>query len=369
MSIALYALLAFGILIFFHELGHFIMAKMSGVKVLKFALGFGPRIIGKKIGETEYNICVVPLGGYVKLLGEDSEDRIDEKDLDRSFSQKSVFHRIGIVIAGPAFNFFLAIVIVWFLLIGEVPYRSTETNEVIKDYPAHLAGLQKGDRIVSIDGKEIYRWRDMAHIIATSEGRPLEIEYLRANQRHSTVIHPKAEKVSTQFGDEIEIFRIGITSTKKVSIERFGLIRAFEESVVWTWEKISFTMLGLSKLFQGKISYKTLGSPIVIGKMAGDQAKLGASNYFFFIAFISIILAIMNLLPIPILDGGHLLFFLIEIVMGRPVNDKVRGVANYIGIIILGCVMAVAVYNDINRFVPKGENPKTEAPAPLEKKR
>lgn len=368
MLIVFYAVLAFGILIFFHEFGHFLIAKASGVRVLKLALGFGPRIMGKKIGETEYHICAIPLGGYVKMLGEDPEERIDERDIDRSFSHKSVHHRMGIVIAGPAFNCFLSIVIVWFLLIGEVPYRSTETDEIIKDYPAHSAGLQKGDRIISINGKEVYRWRDMARIIATSEGEALEVEYLRNHQRHVTLIHPKAETVLTQFGDEVEVYRIGITSTQEVFTEKFGPWKAWVESVVWTWDKIVLTITGLIKLVQGKISFKTLGSPILIGKMAGDQAKLGASNYFFFIAFISVILAVMNMLPIPILDGGHLLFFLIELAIGKPVDIKVRGVANYIGIIILASIMALAIYNDINRFVPKGETPGAEAPAPLKKR-
>jgi regulator of sigma E protease len=369
MFILFYAILAFGILIFFHEFGHFLIAKASGVKVLKLALGFGPRILGKRIGETEYTLCAFPIGGYVKLLGEDPDEAIDESELDRSFSTKSVFHRMGIVIAGPAFNVFLAIVIVWFILIGEVPYRSTESDEVIKDYPAHLAGLKQGDRIVSINGKEVYRWRDMARIIATSEGKALDVEFLRGDRRLATVIHPRAEMVSTKFGDEIEIYRIGITSTQKVFTEKFGPWKSLVESTEWAWEKITLTITGLIKLVQGKISLKTLGSPILIGKMAGDQAKLGASNYFFFIAFISIILAIMNLLPIPILDGGHLFFFFIELVIGKPVDIKVRGVANYVGIILLGCIMALAIYNDINRFVPKNDKPKTEAPTPLEEKK
>jgi regulator of sigma E protease len=364
MSILFYAIVAFGILIFFHELGHFIIAKATGVKVLKLALGFGPKIIGRKIGETEYNLCAIPLGGYCKLLGEDPEEIVDERDEERSFNNKSIACKIGIVTAGPAFNIFLAIAIVWFIFLGKNPYIKTEIDEVLEGYPAHEAGLQKGDMIVSINDKEVHRWNDLAKMVATSEGKTLNIEYIRNGKRFKTKIVPRAESMKTEFGDEVEVYRIGVTSTKEVLIESFGPFKALRESILWTWDKISFTVSGLIKIVQGKISIKTLGSPILIGKMAGDQAKLGPSNYFFFIALISVILAIMNLLPIPVLDGGHILFFLIEAFVGKPIGIKVRGIANYIGIFILGCIMALAVYNDINRFMSKEGPPKVEAPAP-----
>ena len=341
-----------GVLIFVHEFGHFLLAKLMGVGVKKFSLGFGPRIVGKKIGMTEYLISAIPLGGYVKMVGESPEKELDESLLPLSFSHKSLFKRSLIVLAGPAFNLLLSVVIFFvFFQVSGLPIMKPEVGEVQEGMPAHEAGIRTGDRVLSIDGKPVARWEDLADLIKQSSGGPLRIEILRDNSTLLVKVVPKLVSSKNLFGEPVEKYVIGITASGAVTIERLNPFQSAAQGVLQTWQIGKLTVLAIGKIIAGTISAKTLGGPIMIAQLAGQQAEAGIINLIFFIALLSVNLGIINLLPIPVLDGGHLMFFLIEAVSRRPINLKMREVAQQVGIFILVLLMIFVFYNDIVRIL------------------
>ncbi len=340
-----------GVLIFFHELGHFLVARLFGVGVEKFSLGFGPKLIGKKIGRTNYILSAIPLGGYVKMVGEDPRADIDPADIPVSFTHKHVFKRILIVAAGPFFNFVLAIIIFFgiFQISGAFLLKSS-IGEVKEDSPASRAGLQKDDLIISIDGSAIESWEEMARVIAGSKGRRIALSVRRGESIVAADITPELVTTKNLFGDDIERYVIGITASGDVFSKDLTLFQAFSESIIQTYNISKLVVISVVKLIQGKISVKTLGGPIMIAEMAGQQAKQGAANFVFFIALLSVNLGILNILPIPVLDGGHLVFFFIEAVTGHPVSIRIREIAQQAGIFILILLMVFVFYNDITRI-------------------
>jgi regulator of sigma E protease len=339
-----------GVLIFFHELGHFFFARLLGVGVEKFSLGFGPRLFGKKIGITDYRISAIPLGGYVKMIGEEPDAEIDPADLPLSFTHKHVFKRIMIVAAGPLFNFFLAILIffVLFQISGTYILKSS-VGLVDPGSPADRGGLKKGDLIVAIDRSAVANWDDMARIISESQGRTLSIEVRRKDDVAMLRVTPEIKAVKNLFGEDLERYRIGIAASGDADHKALNPFQALAESTVQTYKITELTILSIAKLIQGVLPAKTLGGPIMIAQMAGQQAKEGVANLIFLIAVISVNLAILNFLPIPVLDGGHLLFFFIEAVKGSPVNTKIREIAQQAGIFVLVLLMILVFYNDITR--------------------
>lgn len=340
-----------GVLIFFHELGHFLIARLFGVGVEKFSLGFGPRIFGKKIGITDYRISAIPLGGYVKMIGEDPEAEIDPEKVSFSFTHKHVFKRILIVAAGPLFNLLLAVVIFFaiFLISGIFILKPT-VGEVKEGSPAYDAGLSKDDRIVAINDLPVESWEDMAGIIAESDGNSLEVAVKRGERRIIFHVKPERSTIQNIFGEEVERYVIGISASGDIFSKHLNPFQALKESVVQTYRITELTVVSIVKLIQGKISTKTVGGPIMIAELAGKQAKEGAANLVFFIALLSINLGVLNFLPIPVLDGGHLLFFFVELVVGRPINRRMREIAQQVGIVILILLMLYVFYNDIARL-------------------
>ncbi|MBW2606959.1 MAG: RIP metalloprotease RseP [Deltaproteobacteria bacterium] len=343
-------IIVLGILIFFHELGHFLVARLFGVGVEKFSLGFGPRVFGKKIGITDYRVSAIPLGGYVKMVGEEPDTQIDPKDIPISFTHKHVFKRILIVAAGPFFNFLLAAVIffVMFQIYG-IFILKPSIGSVLDGKPAQKAGLMKGDMIVAIDGTRVEQWEDMANLIALSDGRQIEVTVRRGESEFDVPIVPEL-KIDKIFGAEIKSYIIGIGSGSDGFVKKLNPFQAFSESISETWKWTKRTVIGIARLIKGTESVKTIGGPILIAQMAGHYAKKGVASLSFFIAIISITLAIINFLPIPVLDGGHLLFFFLEAVTGRPVSVKVREVAQQAGMFILLMLMIFVFYNDIARI-------------------
>lgn len=340
-----------GVLIFAHEVGHFLVAKYSGVGVLKFSLGFGPRLIGKKVGETEYLISLIPLGGYVKLLGESEGEELSEADAKRSFLKQPVSKRIAIVAAGPIFNFLLAIVIFTIVYMVGVPTLTNQIGGVQEGSAAIEAGIMEGDIIAAIDGKEITRWEKLAEIISKSDGRELRITIKRDDQISEVVLKPRLTKTKNIFGEEIESYKVGISpSSQHTEIERMNPFMAFWTSLKQTWFISKLTVVSIIKIFEGVVSPKTLGGPILIAQIAGAQVKEGIIPFVLFMALLSINLAILNLFPIPILDGGHLLFYLVEIVTGREVNIKWREMAQQIGFVMLIILMIFVFIMDIERL-------------------
>ncbi len=341
-----------GVLIFVHEFGHFLLAKLMGVGVEKFSLGFGPRIVGKKIGMTEYLISAIPLGGYVKMVGESPGKELDESLLPLSFLHKSLFKRSLIVLAGPVFNVLLSVAIFFvFFQVSGLPIMKPEVGEVQEGMPAHKGGIRPGDRVVSIDAKPVTRWEEMADLIRQSSGRPLRIEILRDERTVLVKVVPKLLSSRDLFGEQVEKYVIGLTASGAVTVRRLNPFQSATQGVLQTWQIAKLTVLAIGKIITGTISAKTLGGPIMIAQLAGQQAEAGIINLIFFIALLSVNLGIINLLPIPVLDGGHLLFFLIEAVSRRPLNLKTREVAQQVGIFVLILLMIFVFYNDIARIL------------------
>ncbi len=352
MSYVISLIIVLGVLIFFHELGHFIAARFCGVGVEKFSLGFGPRLFGKKIGMTDYRISAIPLGGYVKMVGEEPDSELRPEDIPLSFSHKSVLKRIIIVAAGPLFNILLA-VLIFFGVFQVYGAREVEpvVGAVLEGSPAMKAGIEKGDRITAVNGFAVNTFNDMSGLISESKGRPIRISIVRGRSSMEITLTPelKTEKV---FGETLERYLIGISSSSEhVRFIKFSPPEAFYRSLVQTYGVSKLMIIGIVQLIKGEISAKTLGGPILIAQMAGDQAKQGVPNLIYFIAFISINLAIINFLPIPVLDGGHLLFFFIEAVIRRPVSIKMREIAQQVGIFVLLLLMIFVFYNDISRLL------------------
>ena len=343
------ALIALGILIVFHELGHFLVAKKTGVGVLTFSIGFGPKIFGKKVGETEYLVSAFPLGGYVKMVGEDPEQEVQEVDNERSFSNQSLTKRFAIVAAGPVFNFILSILVftLIFVFFG-MPVLTTQIGGVESNSPAERAGLQKGDRILSIGTRPIEKWEDLSMQIKESGGKPLVLRVERDGGQIDISVQPMEREGRTVFGEKTTFWVVGIASD--VVIQKSNPLMGMWQGVYKTGEYSVLTLVALYKMVTGDISPKNLGGPLLIAQLAGEQARQGLWNFLFFVAILSVNLGVLNLLPIPILDGGHLFFFLLEGMRGRPVALRHRERAQQVGVFLLILIMIYAFYNDIARF-------------------
>ncbi len=351
MSVNIFALIiVLGVLIFFHELGHFLVARLFGVGVEKFSLGFGPRLIGKKVGITDYIISAIPLGGYVKMVGEQPDAELDPADIPISFTHKNVWKRILIVAAGPFFNFLLAVIIFFGIFqISGMFILKPSIGEVQENTPAYRDGLKKNDLITSINGIKVSTWEEMAKIITRSRGKPLSVSVRRGDSTRVVTITPELKTFKNIFNEDIEQYVIGITASGDGISQDLNVFQSLRESIIQTYYISVLTLKGVIKILQGAISPKTLSGPIMIAQMAGEQAREGATNLIFFIALISINLAILNFLPIPVLDGGHLLFFFIEAATGSPVSIRVREIAQQAGIFLLILLMIYVFYNDIAR--------------------
>jgi regulator of sigma E protease len=344
-------IIVLGVLIFVHEVGHFLAAKKSKVGVLTFSLGFGPKLFGKKIGETQYQVSLVPLGGYVKMVGEEPGEKIPPELLAKSFSAQPVGKRLGIVFAGPFFNFLFAIVAFAAAFMVGMPTLLPEVGEVTPDYPAHQAGLAKGDRILEADGIPVKRWEDLAKIIHDSAGRSLSLKVERDKKMFQVSVTPQVSIQKDIFGEEVRVGLIGIKPEGSVFIERFDPLTATYRACVQSWRITELTAVSIVKIFEGKVSAKTIGGPILIAQLAGQQAKAGILSLVIFMAVISINLVILNVLPIPVLDGWHILIFLIEGVTRKPVSLRLRERAQQVGIFIIILIMLLVFYNDLSRIV------------------
>lgn len=345
------AIIGLSVLIFIHEFGHFIVAKYSGVGVERFSIGFGPRIVGKTYGETEYRISAVPLGGYVKLVGDNPEDI--QATAPNSFSNQSLLVRFLIVIAGPAFNVLMAILIYSVIYMTGVPRVPAVVGDVLPESPAMMAGLAQGDRIVSINGKPVELWHDLKEIVSKSAGEELTVVVERADTDIRLLVVPELAKDKNIFGEAIEEGRVGIRASDARVFKSYMPHVALWKGTVRTADLTRLTILSVIKLVKGTVPAKTIGGPIMIVQMTGEQAKAGFFSYVSFIALISVNLAILNLLPIPILDGGHILFLATEAVMGRPLSVKWREVAQQVGLVLIFTLILFAFLNDITRIVTR----------------
>ena len=437
MTTVIAGILMLGVLVFVHELGHFAVAKMSGVKVLKFSLGFGPKLISRRHGETEYQICIIPLGGYVQMLGEGGGEDGEEADLSpeekqRSFAHKPVSRRLAIVLAGPVMNLILPLLILpisymvgvqfptyfdeaacigyvvpdsaadqagflagdcitgvndvsvtsWnntnkvfvgqagdmldfhiersgaaqvltiaadndslegMQALGLLPRQEARIGGLAPDMPASKAGLQPNDLILSVAGVPVVSWYELKGIVQEFGAQSIPVVVDRGGEQVTIELIPERQEES---GD----FLLGIAPLQNSQLKRFGFADALREGAHRTWELIELTVVFVQKLFTGNVSTKNIGGPITVVQIAGQAAQTDIAAIISVLAFISIQLGILNLLPIPILDGGHILFYTIELLLRRPLSVRAREMAQQVGMAMLLMLMVLAFYNDIVRL-------------------
>lgn len=437
-----------GVLVAFHEFGHFLMARWVGVRVLKFSLGFGPKLFGRQIGDTEYLVSAVPLGGYVKLFGEEESDATTPEEQRHSFTHQNLWSKVLIVFGGPGFNFLLAYLIfaVWLatgaplfvpsfkdltpdveamkpgspaatagLKVGDRVLRvnekdiSTRTElfdavarsngrpltldvrretqvktlvitpeatavqsdgkevtvytlgieetapvitAVMHGSPAMEAGFKPGDRVVAIEGQAVHSWMQMTELVRDSPNKPLRVEVARDGRTVAMTVTPAPEKAVIE-GKTVEIGKIGVSGPGRSLIRASNPLFAAWHGLEATWGWTELTVVGIYKMIAGEISSKNIGGPLTIASISGDAGAQGMSSVLFLIAILSINLGVLNLLPIPILDGGHLLFFLIEAVLRKPLGDRQRELAQQVGLLLLVCIMVFAFWNDIERLIAR----------------
>jgi regulator of sigma E protease len=341
-----------GILVFIHELGHFLVAKRVGIKVESFSLGFPPNIFKKKWGETTYCIGIIPLGGYVKMAGEQPTD--DATGAPDEFMSKSIGKRAAVIFAGPFMNYVLAI----FLLIGIYYFGGKPlfdenrvlVGEVSQDGPAFEAGLQTDDHIISINGYNVTRFDSLASRIYKIVEKPLELSWVHQNDTLSKTITTKLTTIPNISGGMDTIGIIGFTQ-KIIGYEKYPLTQSITEGFLMTHTLLYTTFDFLKKVLSMQISPKAIGGPLFIAQQSGKEARKGASSLFFFMALLSVNLAVINIVPIPVLDGGQLVFLGIEKLRGSPLSMKARMIAQQVGIVLVLGLIVMVTYNDILRAI------------------
>lgn len=351
------AILVIGILIFVHELGHFLSAKLLGVRVEVFSLGFGPRIIAFKAGETEYRLSFIPLGGYVKLYGEHPETLPIVENPQKAFAFKKPWQKAIIVFAGPLANFVLAILIFWFLFTSIGTYIiPAKIGEIIPDSPAEKAGLKPGDEILEVNGKKVNSFQELVFFLRTKKApESVNLKIKRGSQIFEINLTPEMKEDYNIFGKKTKIPIIGIKSSEEIIHQKHSPFSAFNLAVKKVLELTALIFVAIYKLFIGEMPFSTLGGPITIGKMAGETAKMGISYLFSFTAILSVNLGVINILPLPMLDGGHLVLFGIEALRKKPLSLKTQELIFKIGLALIIALSLAVFYNDILKLL-KGWN-------------
>jgi len=341
-------ILVFSAIIIIHELGHFIFAKRAGVKVEKFSVGFGPKIFGIKKGETEFVLSAIPFGGYVKMAGEFASDG---KGKANEFLTQPPGKRGQIIFAGAAFNYILAYLIFVIIFMAGQPLLTNVIGSVMNDYPAKEAGLLSGDEIIAVDGKTISNWDDLTAIIYKSPGQTLELDIERQGELKKISVTPiESERVNI-FNQHFKLGLIGISPVEEVVFVKHNLFQAlklaFNYLIAMSWMTLKF----LYFMITGAVSAKAISGPVGISVLIGRAAHIGLIYLLQVMATISMSLAIINLLPIPALDGGHLLFLAVEKVRKRPVSLRVQEILNNAFFFLLISLMLLVTWNDIARKI------------------
>lgn len=346
-------LLVLSFLVFFHELGHFLAARYFGVKVHVFSIGFGKQLFSKEWKGTTWQLALIPLGGYVKMKGQDDSKPGLEEEGDDSYNTKNPWQRIVILFAGPLANFILAAILYFAIAIMGATTFAPQIGKVLENSPASKAGLQTNDEIYKINDTEIRAWEDIGKFIINSEG-PLKFYIKRDNQNIAKTINPYITDSENMFKEKIRKRMIGISPTGKI----VNLELSLSEAVVYAYEKTIFasTMIfqGVQKLIQGIIPSSEVGGVITIGKVISDASESSIVALFAITALISVNLGVLNLLPIPALDGGHIMFNIYEMITKRKPSDQVFMFLTIAGWVILGSLMVLGIYNDINRLLING---------------
>ncbi|MEJ5243382.1 MAG: RIP metalloprotease RseP [Desulfomicrobiaceae bacterium] len=352
MTSILAVIVVLGGLIFFHELGHFLMARALGIGVHVFSLGFGPKLLSWRPGATEYRLSLIPLGGYVQLAGE-KEDADDATPRENQFAQRPPWQRMLVVLAGPLSNFFLAWLIFWGLLATQgMEELLPVIGKVTAESPAAAAGLAPQDRILAIDGKTIRTWDDLVTAIEASDGRALTLSIRRQEILLEVRATPQVQEKRTIFGEMRRAPMLGIAPAGVTERRMLSVPEAAWEGLRHIGQVTSLMLQGIIKLIERVIPWSDVGGVILITELIHREAQSGLVQLLALTALISVNLGVLNLLPIPVLDGGHILFYLLETIAGRPLPPKVQEVALRIGMALLITLMILATVNDILRHIP-----------------
>lgn len=346
----LVSLLVLSALIFFHELGHYLAARLMGVYVEVFSIGFGRKIASFNKWGTEWRIAVIPLGGYVKMKGQDDLDPAKCNQDEDSYNTKNPYQRIFILVAGPLANFILAFVLYFAIALGGPNVLSPVIGNVAEKSPAEIAGLKKDDVIKSINGIEITTWKEMAEIISSSDGS-LSLQIIRDGYIETKTLTPKITQTTNMFNEVIEKKMIGIGSAGVTHKLELGVTDTLSYATEQTLFASTMIFTGVQKLIVGDVPAKELGGVISIVKITADATDAGWMSVLFFAALISVNLGVLNLLPIPALDGGHIMFNLYEIVVRRAPSEGAIVKLTITGWFILFSLMGLGLFNDINRLM------------------
>jgi len=342
------AILILGLLVFVHEAGHFVVARWSGVRILRFSLGFGPKIAAWRRGETEYCFSWIPLGGYVKMAGEQREEQTHQP---WEYLSKSIGTRAKIVLAGPLVNYLVALLTLWVVFVIGYPELLPVVGKVADKMPAQAAGIQVGDRIQAIDNHPITTWEEMTDLIHTAPGRPLTIRLERSGHARTVRMTPEAKDLPDPFGRTKRVGLIGISPSGQFESRRVGPIVAIGRTIKQQNEWVSQTMLGLWSMLTGRIAMRdSVTGPIGILYLTSEAAQLGIAPLLYLLSLFSLSLALFNLFPIPILDGGHLFFLLLEKLRGSPVSINIQERAAQVSFVLLMTLVLFICVNDVNRF-------------------
>lgn len=327
----------FGLLIFFHELGHFIVAKRLGIGVIEFAIGFGPKAVSRQIGETIYSLRVFPLGGFVRLVGEDPE----EVEEEGSFQKQPVWRRFAVIVSGPIMNFILAVLLfslIYFAFIGVPVYQSTAIGELVPGGRAEQAGLMAGDRIISVAGEDVAKWHDLVALINAHPETEITIELERENQLQSITVTPQRDP-------QAGVGLIGIWPQTRM----FAVFPSLSLGITHTVSFLQFIAVSIMQMVTGRVAPDVVG-PVGIIQIVGEVARTGVVNLLSLAAIISLNLGFLNLLPIPALDGSRLMFLVVEGIRGRPVDPHKESFVHFVGFTVLILLMIVIAYRDLVRL-------------------
>jgi regulator of sigma E protease len=347
MQSALVFLAVLSVLVVVHEFGHFIVARLVGIKVDKFSIGFGPVLFSRKMNGTEFAFSLLPFGGFVKMAGENPGEATGKSD---EFASKSSLQKLAVVAAGPLMNAFLAFVLFAVVFTVGQPTLTSKIGKVMEDTPAQTAGLQADDRIVSVNGIAVKHWEDLLAEVRRGEGA-MKLSVDRAGSIMEVTLTPKVQEATDVFGKKRKMSFIGVSpssemvSIKSSPLEAIGLAA----SRVWMMSSLIFKSLGM--MITGAMPFKdSMTGPIGIFFMTQQAAQMGIVYLLYFMGSLSVSLFVLNLLPVPVLDGGHILFLAIERIKGSPLKESVKEKMTQGGLIALLALMAFVIFQDLSRF-------------------
>lgn len=342
------------VLVLVHEFGHFIVAKRAGIRVEKFSFGFGPKLFGVRRGETEYIVSAIPLGGYVKMSGDEPNESL--KGEREEFLSRSVFTRFAVIVAGPALNYVLAFCIFSVIFMFGSPTMTTEVGGLLKDYPAEKGGVLVGDKVLSVDGKNVKYWDDMTAAIHGHSSGPVLLSIERDGATLAISLEPIVRTAKDIFGKESRMSLVGIAPSQKIESVRYGFLDSIGMGAKKLVQLTAMTYKAIWAMIVGQMSFKeSMTGPIGIFVITGQAARLGFIYILHLMGILSASLAIFNLLPLPILDGGHILFLAIEKLRGKPLSVKTQEMIANIGVTLLIVLTAFIFYSDIMKFGVAGK--------------